>query len=329
MPLTRVPVLIVILGLLAILVTAFVAKVKPQKSLRHNFTRKDVAKLCAHFRDANRDRVVKVGIVSARGEKGRATVDQVYVNEMCASRVIVTCQPDRWEGDYRTQEAIASGALVLVDEVTYPPPNLAAITYRSLDDLAQKMQYYVANPDVAAAAAAAGRPRSLGDHFEYVLNTIMRVCPRLPSDGPLIVYSQPGESSESVPFGFHNLPHVLKDFQGRQIILGLLHEAHLVVYETLTSRAPPKVAPQQTLVALDWGDHFNRVATPLLAIGPQLNGNRAHMFDVVFKRSMRKSWEYPLNVHPMWYPVKPELQAKLPRLLPHDLRPTDLRCFLD
>ena len=142
-----------------------------------------------------------------------------------------------------------------------------------------------------------------------------------------MVYSQPGESEESKPFGFHNLPTVLKEIQGRPIVLASLPEAHIVLYETLTSSAPPKVSPKQTLVALDWSDHFNRVATPLLVIGPQLNGNRAHLFDVVFKRSMRKTWEYPSNVYPMWYPVKPELQAKLPRLLPHYLRPTDLRCF--
>jgi len=36
------------------------------------------------------------------------------------SRIVVTCNPNKWEGDHRTWEAFASGALVFVDKMYTP-----------------------------------------------------------------------------------------------------------------------------------------------------------------------------------------------------------------
>ena len=43
-----------------------------------------------------------------------------YFSLLKRSRIVVTCNPNRWEGDHRTWEAFASGALVFVDRMYTP-----------------------------------------------------------------------------------------------------------------------------------------------------------------------------------------------------------------
>jgi len=43
-----------------------------------------------------------------------------YFKLLKRSRIVVTCNPSRWEGDHRTWEALASGALVFVDRMWTP-----------------------------------------------------------------------------------------------------------------------------------------------------------------------------------------------------------------
>lgn len=43
-----------------------------------------------------------------------------YFKLLKRSRMIVTCNPDRWEGDHRTWESFASGALVFIDRIYSP-----------------------------------------------------------------------------------------------------------------------------------------------------------------------------------------------------------------
>lgn len=43
-----------------------------------------------------------------------------YFRLLKRSRIVVTCNPSRWEGDHRTWEAFASGALVFVDRMYTP-----------------------------------------------------------------------------------------------------------------------------------------------------------------------------------------------------------------
>ena len=43
-----------------------------------------------------------------------------YFRLLKRSRIVVTCNPGRWDGDHRTWEALANGALVFVDETSFP-----------------------------------------------------------------------------------------------------------------------------------------------------------------------------------------------------------------
>ena len=104
---------------------------------------------------------------SATGEVdhgGRRVIqNQNYLQTMREARVVVTANPTGWEGDSRTWEALASGALVMVDTLECPLP------FPLLDGV--HVVYYDPTDKVARAAAAlfflspflsAPRPRSTG-----------------------------------------------------------------------------------------------------------------------------------------------------------------------
>ena len=64
-----------------------------------------------------------VGIAGKAGEPGRSELQSQYADIMLRSKIIVTCNPDRWEGDYRLFEALGSGAAVLSDQMITPVLN--------------------------------------------------------------------------------------------------------------------------------------------------------------------------------------------------------------
>ena len=53
----------------------------------------------------------------------RTALSPLYLKLMRAARVVVTCNPGDWEGDFRTWEALASGAAVVRDRLYAPTPH--------------------------------------------------------------------------------------------------------------------------------------------------------------------------------------------------------------
>lgn len=87
--------------------------------------------------------------------------------------MIVTANPDQWDGDMRTWEALASGALVLVDASHTPfPPGLAlvhgghVVFYDNRDraSLLGLLRHYLDHPEEAAAIAKRGQAFALQHH---------------------------------------------------------------------------------------------------------------------------------------------------------------------
>jgi glycosyltransferase involved in cell wall biosynthesis len=64
-----------------------------------------------------------VGILGKSGASGRNSYQAEYFELMQRCKIVVTCNPDRWEGDYRLFEALCSGALVIVDNMLTPLAN--------------------------------------------------------------------------------------------------------------------------------------------------------------------------------------------------------------
>ena len=93
--------------------------------------------------------------------EGRRTPQQEYVNKMSRSQIIVSAQPDGWEGDYRLMESLSSGALVLHNRMQLPPRGLVDgthwVLYDNHMDMLDKVYHYACHPDKAAKIGTAGK----------------------------------------------------------------------------------------------------------------------------------------------------------------------------
>ena len=111
------------------------------------------------------------GIAGDVNSGGRREINEVYFNSMRRAKIVVTCNPSHWEGDFRTFEALASGALVFVDEMYTPHPRPFVdgehvVVYDNSDPDAffQKLDYYLSHPAEAQKLAAAGLRHALKYH---------------------------------------------------------------------------------------------------------------------------------------------------------------------
>ncbi len=97
-----------------------------------------------------------------------------YFKLLKRSRIIVTCNPSRWEGDHRTWEAFASGALVFIDRMWTPMAHplidgehciFYDLSDKGLEGLKQKILYFTSdNPLLATEIAAAGHEFTMRYH---------------------------------------------------------------------------------------------------------------------------------------------------------------------
>ncbi|KAG5183433.1 hypothetical protein JKP88DRAFT_348665 [Tribonema minus] len=131
------------------------------------------------------------------GDRGEA--DRGYFEVLWETKILVTCNPSFWEGDHRTGEALAAGAMVLVDIITgealaagamtlvdvmWAPRQFPlisgwhAILYDASDeeDFMDKLHYYHTHDDEARKVAARGlyhaqRYFNTATFVDYVLIT--------------------------------------------------------------------------------------------------------------------------------------------------------------
>lgn len=66
---------------------------------------------------------VSGGVLGEVNTGQRREINTGYFQTLGQARVIVTCNPSNWEGDFRLWEAMATGALVFVDEMHTPLPD--------------------------------------------------------------------------------------------------------------------------------------------------------------------------------------------------------------
>jgi len=123
------------------------------------------------------------GIAGEVNSGNRRGINENYFDSMRRAKIVVTCNPSHWEGDFRTFEALASGALVFVDEMYVPHPRPFrdgehVIVYDNSDQPAfeAKLKYYLEHPREAERIAAAGLKHALRYHravsrLDYVLRS--------------------------------------------------------------------------------------------------------------------------------------------------------------
>ena len=114
---------------------------------------------------------IHIGICGTPGQIGRNSMQRDYYDKMFRSKIVVTCNPSAWEGDYRTWEALSSGAMVIVDKMLTPVVNPLIdgehVVFYDRDNLAEleeKVSYYLKNPDLIKKIAKQGNEYALKFH---------------------------------------------------------------------------------------------------------------------------------------------------------------------
>ncbi len=96
-----------------------------------------------------------------------------YFRLLKRSRIVVTCNPGRWDGDHRTWEALANGALVFIDKIYFPLSHPLidgkhCIFYEPSDnglmELWKRILYYVENQKEAEVIANQGHKFAMKYH---------------------------------------------------------------------------------------------------------------------------------------------------------------------
>lgn len=114
----------------------------------------------------------------------RRKVDTSYFDLMRNAKIVVTANPSGWTGDFRTYEALATGALVFVDEIHTPTPyplrdgeHLVIYSTHDHAGFLRKLRFYLAHPAEAARIAANGLAFVLRHHrtvsrVDFVLRSV-------------------------------------------------------------------------------------------------------------------------------------------------------------
>lgn len=110
----------------------------------------------------------QIGPVS---ESSRDVFDCDYLSMLKRTKIVLTANPSQWEGDSRTWEALANGALVFLDR-TYTPHRFPLVNkehiieYNRFDlgSLREQIEYYLAHPEEAASIAARGHAYAMQHH---------------------------------------------------------------------------------------------------------------------------------------------------------------------
>ena len=115
----------------------------------------------------------------------KGTIDSAYFTTMRRTKIVVTSNPNDWEGDFRLFEAMSSGALVFVDAIATPyhhplihGQHLVYYDNRNQSDLISKLHHAIRHPRWARRVAINGYRHVLRHHravswVDYFLRTAL------------------------------------------------------------------------------------------------------------------------------------------------------------
>jgi len=116
---------------------------------------------------------MQIGLVSNCGPEGRQAINAEYKRCLFNSKIVLHANPDHWEGDARTWEAICSGALVFVDRMCQPIPHALIdgehVVFYDLNadgfaELERKIIHYLEHDEERARIGQQGRAFALERH---------------------------------------------------------------------------------------------------------------------------------------------------------------------
>jgi hypothetical protein len=124
---------------------------------------------------------------SASGQVNQASrpvISKQYFEKMYSTKIIVTSNPSNWEGDFRFCEAIASGALIFVDDMFVPRVNpflhgkhIIYYNNHNKTDLFEKLDFYRNHFEESKKIALRGYLHAMKYHraanlIDYVFRTV-------------------------------------------------------------------------------------------------------------------------------------------------------------
>lgn len=123
---------------------------------------------------------------------------------MRRAKVVVTCNPTGWEGDFRLFEALSSGALVMVDRMGTPyhhplidGEHIVYYDHTNKTDVLEKLHHCLTHPHWARKVGVKGYAHVLRHHravsmVDYILRTAH--AKMLAEDGARAGYVETGQA---------------------------------------------------------------------------------------------------------------------------------------
>lgn len=153
----------------------------------------------------------------------RRKAGQQYFDRMRRAAIVVTANPGKWEGDFRLWEAMASKALVFVDELFAPMPcplihGQDLIFYDPYDrrSFEEKIRYYLAHPDEARRIAMSGFRKAVRCHrwvnrVDYIMSTAAYLLEpgfKVTKKASYYIMCRPRRLAVPTPAPVHHLTHI-------------------------------------------------------------------------------------------------------------------------
>lgn len=262
----------------------------------------------------------------------------VDVEKLKQSKIILSCQPFPWEGDWRLGEALAAGALVFQNHMVDPYPGIIngenVILYNTTAQMLTLLRWYLDHAAEADLIAQRGRALAATWTPESTVSSMIRLL-EWPTTR-IRVFQFPfidaciNEEYEMMHQGL-NESHLVS-------VVNTLHEAELLIIDlqrlsdcgdlfkkdpTVKERAANAIKEARLAgiktMALDFNDKPHALF--------------AGTHDYYFKRSRadrgkQTMIEYPRpDVHPIYYPVKEEWRKGLEQQPPRSARHFDVSFF--
>jgi len=278
------------------------------------------------------------GAGSGLGENGRNFPNAAYLGFLRQSRIVITCQPMPWEGDWRLAEAMASGALVIANHMVDPAPGIQngvnLVLYNNTEQMMQLLHWYLDHPAAADRIAAAGRllawqwtPQAM---VERMLKTI--VGSKINFTPKVFIYRFLDKCLNA------ETQIVLEGFSktSNAIVVDRIEHADLFVLDVhrlnnckdmaddakeMLKRA---VELKLTTIALDFHDRPYKLASVDSRFIFYFKRSRVCRLSQTFVDHKQRSKD---QLHPIYYPLKTMWATGLKEILPRSQRTLDLSYF--
>eukprot|EP00980_Cylindrotheca_fusiformis_P023224 scaffold10247_cov58-Cylindrotheca_fusiformis.AAC.2 len=131
----------------------------------------EMGKTMYHPIEIHRKLNVDTSIQGDRAHKGRWGVSDAYATTLLQAKIVIVTQRDQWEDHFRLFEGLASGAMVLMDEMLSLPHSLqdgeSVVFFHNLDEMQDLAIYYLEHTEERLAIARKGWEISMKYHRSW------------------------------------------------------------------------------------------------------------------------------------------------------------------